>query len=281
MKKLVLTAVAVVAMATGAIADTLLPGDITYGDGANVPTSGFATAYGANATAGGTSATAIGAGAEAAGGATAVGRAASATGGASVAIGTASTASGHTSIAVGISATVEAGADASIAIGNSSRVTSGSVNSVAIGVGSGVSADNSVALGAGTWAAQDNTVAVGNRRIVGVADGISATDAVNVRQLDRAVADIDRRIADGVSGSKKYAAQGTAAALAVSTVTFASSEDTRAVGVNVAHYGGEMALGVAGAVKLTPSLAFQVGFASPLSRGGSVAVRGGLSYSWR
>jgi len=99
--------------------------------------------------------------------------------------------------------------------------------------------------------------------------------------LDRAVEDMDRRIADGVRGSKKYAAQGTAAALSVPTVTFASSEDTKAVGVNLAHYGGEMALGVAGAVKLTPSLAFQAGFASPLAKGGSVAVRAGLSYSWR
>lgn len=281
MKKLVLTAVAVVAMAAGAVADTSLPGDITYGEGANVPTSGFATAYGANATAGGTSATAVGAGAEAAGGATAVGRAASATGGASVALGVASSAAANTSVAVGVGATVEAGADASVAIGNNTRVLSGAVNSVAIGVGSGVSADNSVALGAGTWATQDNTVAVGNRRIVGVADGVNSTDAVNVRQLDRAVEDIDRRIADGVRGSKKYAAQGTAAALSVPTVTFASGEDTKAVGVNLAHYGGEMALGVAGAVKLTPSLAFQAGFASPLSGGGSVAVRGGLSYSWR
>jgi len=270
------------AMATGAVADTSLPGDITYGEGANVPTSGFSTAYGANATASGISTTAIGAGAEATRpGATAIGRGASATGGASVAVGVASTAAGNTSIATGIGATVEAGADASVAIGNSSRVTSGAVNSVAIGVASRVTGANSVALGAGTWAGEDNTVAVGNRRIVGVADGVNGTDAVNVRQLDRAVEDMDRRIADGVRGSKKYAAQGTAAALSVPTVTFASSEDTKAVGVNLAHYGGEMALGVAGAVKLTPSLAFQAGFASPLAKGGSVAVRAGLSYSWR
>ena len=283
MKKIILAAAAALLMATGAVADTSLPDNIAYGEGAIPPTQRGATAYGVGALADGAwstsygsdaeatayGATAVGVLAEAGGiGSTAVGISSEAAGTGSVAVGLGSGAQSYVSVAIGTGANVEPGAYGSIALGNVANVSERS--SVAIGAGANVLARDSVAIGSGSVATEERTVAVGGRRIVGVVDGIQDTDAVNVRQLNRAV-----------TGVEKYAAQGVAASMAVPTVQFASAEDTKAVGINVGHYGGEMALGVAGAVKLTPSLAFQAGFASPLSSGGSVAVRGGLSYSWK
>src|SRR5690606_22106693 len=88
-------------------------------------------------------------------------------------------------IAIGQNATASGPGD--IAIGNGATV--GADNSVAIGKGAFVSenAPNSVAIGAGSVANEPNVVSVGapgsERRIVNVADGQNAYDAVNVRQL--------------------------------------------------------------------------------------------------
>lgn len=55
-------------------------------------------------------------------------------------------------------------------------------NSIAIG---------SVAIGAGTTNDEENTVAMGNHRVTQVADGIRDNDAVNVKQLNDALANVD------------------------------------------------------------------------------------------
>jgi trimeric autotransporter adhesin len=119
-----------------------------------------------------------------------------------------SQASGTDSVAIGPNA--RASGTASIASGNSAQASG--VGSVAMGSGATASADGSVALGQGSSDngrgaenytgkyskainASAGTVSMGNaatgqtRTVSNVADGQQATDAVNVRQLDGAVAE--------------------------------------------------------------------------------------------
>lgn len=77
-----------------------------------------------------------------------------------------------------------------IAIGSAAVVSAG--GAVAIGTGARAAAENSVALGFNSVAEGANQVSVGDygleRRISHVAQGIAKDDAVNVRQLDKAIA---------------------------------------------------------------------------------------------
>ncbi|HHT8884393.1 TPA: beta strand repeat-containing protein, partial [Burkholderia cenocepacia] len=141
-----------------------------------------------------------GAAADAVGGnATAIGQNAKANGRSSIAMGINARADGIATTVIGTDAVIEEGANPaggtysaqnSLALGNGARVsaTSGNArNSVALGNGSRVSADSAVAIGNSSVADTANTVSVGNstmqRRIVNVAAGTQATDAVNVGQL--------------------------------------------------------------------------------------------------
>jgi autotransporter adhesin len=109
-----------------------------------------------------------------------------------------SSAVGVDSIAAGPSAV--ASSAASIALGSGALTGAGNDNAVAIGTGSNATFANSIALGSGsvtTVGAQvgytafglaapqtsAGELAIGNRQITGVAPGQSATDAVNVEQL--------------------------------------------------------------------------------------------------
>jgi autotransporter adhesin len=109
-----------------------------------------------------------------------------------------SSAVGVDSIAAGPSAV--ASSAASIALGSGALTGAGKDNAVAIGTGSNATFANSIALGSGsvtTVGAQvgytafglaapqtsAGELAIGNRQITGVAPGQSATDAVNVEQL--------------------------------------------------------------------------------------------------
>ena len=82
------------------------------------------------------------------------------------------------------------------AIGAASHVAA--ANATTIGARSTATAANSVALGYGSVANQANTVSVGSvggeRKIVNVAAGVAATDAVNVSQLTSATAAINSSI---------------------------------------------------------------------------------------
>src|SRR5690606_3151679 len=81
----------------------------------------------------------------------------------------------------------------SVAIGDGSE--SSAEAAVALGAGALATANDSVALGSNSVADQDGTVSVGTtgreRRIVNVADGVDATDAVNKGQLDAIVGQAD------------------------------------------------------------------------------------------
>ncbi|MEH8060106.1 YadA-like family protein [Gallibacterium anatis] len=104
----------------------------------------------------------------------------------SVAYGAYSSASGHESVAVGKS-TKSSGASA-VAIGRDSA--SSGVWSTAVGPGSQANGEMSVALGAHSEvkSGDGNVVSVGNdnlkRKIINVANGVNANDAVNKSQLD-------------------------------------------------------------------------------------------------
>ncbi|PWK29732.1 YadA family autotransporter adhesin, partial [Pseudomonas sp. OV226] len=129
-----------------------------------------------------------------------------------------SVANGADSTAVGPNAT--ASASSSIAMGNGANTTGS--GAVALGEGASSSAAGSVALGQGAsdggrgienytgkYSGADNntvgTVSVGNaitgatRTISNVADGKEATDAVNLRQLDGAVAESKQYTDDSIS----------------------------------------------------------------------------------
>jgi autotransporter adhesin len=118
------------------------------------------------------------------------GVAASATGMDAVAVGQGTVASGDNSVATGNGA-VSSG-NGAIATGHGS--TASGDESVALGENASATGANSVALGAGSIADRDNSVSVGSagheRQITNVAAGTSATDAVNLGQLQQATGDI-------------------------------------------------------------------------------------------
>ncbi len=150
--------------------------------------------------------------------------AANATGASSIAIGdgaiarNTATAAGQTNIAIGARAntsggfgqlalgdgasTQNAAAGGAIAIGRGATTTQ---RGVALGDGASVTAQFGVALGDGSLANQQNTVSVGNattqRRIVNLAAGTGATDAVNVSQLTGVTKALGGGAAVGANGS--------------------------------------------------------------------------------
>lgn len=141
----------------------------------------------AQATGGGSSA--LGVGAVASGTLSlASGYLAQASGQQTTAIGTQASAGGASATAVGVNAIASALGSASFG----AQATANGQGGTAIGELSQAQADFSVALGNGSVADEANTVSVGNaslsRRIVNVAAGIDAGDAINVGQIAPALA---------------------------------------------------------------------------------------------
>lgn len=177
--------------------------------GRNTIQSTFATAIGQSQTANGDGSVAlghsnssIGIGTVAIGrsnsaggsGALAIGDDNGATGDGAVAIGAGSDATGDSTVAIGANA--NALAEQAIAIGED---TFAGNSSVVVGANASATGTGSVALGSGSVASGDNVVSVGSalnqRRITNVAAGTGATDAVNVSQLNAAMAGIATSIA--------------------------------------------------------------------------------------
>ena len=101
------------------------------------------------------------------------------------------------------------GATANVANGTAigqGAVASG-VSSTALGQGATASADSSVAIGQGSVADQANTVSFGapgaERRLVNVAAGVMGTDAVNVDQLNAAMATVVSQTGSTLGGNSK------------------------------------------------------------------------------
>ncbi|MCA8023285.1 YadA-like family protein [Burkholderia metallica] len=183
-------------------------------------------ALGSLAVAGAANATAVGNSANATAlNAVALGQRASASGTGGIALGATSVASGNNGTAIGIGATAAGSGDLAFgfnAVANHGSATDGrsgiaigalanatgpgalalggantasGTNSAALGVYSLATGANSVALGASSVATADNTVSVGSdslkRKITNVATGTQDYDAVNVAQLNAAIANVD------------------------------------------------------------------------------------------
>src|SRR5471030_2639676 len=173
-----------------------------------------AVAIGVNAHAAGGYAVAVGSYASASAGSAALGMGVSSTGNESTALGVRTSAYSDHGLAMGWRTSVDTDATDSLAIGSATQVYSagaggigkdnvvGGAGTYAVGngnvafgadsfvLGSNVTAKgkNSVVLGANSDGSFDNVVSVGDvgleRRIVHVAPGVSATDAVNMSQLN-------------------------------------------------------------------------------------------------
>ena len=227
---------------------------IAVGSGANAQSTA-AIAVGRNATAVQSNSVAIGAGA------TAV---------SSVAVGTGAQATGLNTTAIG---------DNAVASGNYSAAFGNEAQAIH---------DNSVAIGNGSITSGPNTVSVGSpgneRRITNVAPGIAGTDAVNVDQLNAAIANAggmsltmanaytDRQ----VSEARTYAARGIAAAAAMMNVQ-PSTVGKTALGVGVGHFDGRTAIGLSVARAPRESMVWSLGVAAADDK---PVVRGGFAFEF-
>ncbi|WP_420888342.1 YadA-like family protein [Burkholderia semiarida] len=180
-------------------------GTIAIGTNARHTGSG-ATVLGSNASAmGGGAGVAVGSGSSAAGSSSvATGPNATATGTGSVAIGSSAATAGNNSVALGN--TAAGSAINTTAIGSNAKATgtnatvlgqsasASGLSAVGIGFRANAQADNSVALGMDSVANRNNTVSVGSatqqRQITNLAAGTAGTDAVNVAQLNAAIANV-------------------------------------------------------------------------------------------
>ncbi|NIF43558.1 hypothetical protein F3J14_22255 [Burkholderia sp. Tr-862] len=184
---------------------------------------------------------------------------------------------GNGNIAVGSGSQIVDGKNNAAAIGAGSKVSAD--NGTALGQGASVSsgADNSVALGQGSKATEANTVSVGSdgheRRIVNVADGVKATDAVSKGQFDRALGGMQGQIND----ISRNAYSGIAAATALTMIPGVDPGKTLSFGIGGGSYKGYQAVAMGGEARITENLKMRAGVG--LSSGGNT-YGVGASYQW-
>lgn len=171
-----------------------------------VASNNFGIAIGESANGAGNWSTAIGSRAKAAGSdSVAIGHNASATDTASIAIGNSVGASGYNAIAIGNS--LSAGGFAAISMGTNS--SGAGKRAVALGGWSHATKRDSVAVGSFSTTSRDNEVSIGNpsnadvptRFLANVKAGELDTDAVNLKQLNDAVAGLQAQI-DELKGNQ-------------------------------------------------------------------------------
>ncbi|MDN7693279.1 YadA-like family protein [Burkholderia cenocepacia] len=189
------------AVALGTLANATGSETVAVGVSARA-TANNATAVGRAAAAASTNTTSVGYGAYAIGdGSTALGTTASAVGANAIAVGRGASTSGTYGSAIGYSANATTNAVAigvlanaasaqSVALGE--RASATGATSTALGRGTLASGTNAVALGANSVADRNNAVSVGSsslqRQITNVAAGTANTDAVNLGQMNTAIA---------------------------------------------------------------------------------------------
>lgn len=204
------------------------------------------------------------------------------------AAGTAPTTNITVSNATALGGQARAASTGSTAIGATASVTG--TNSTAIGTGSSAIGNNSVALGAGTVATQADTVAVGGRRVVGLADGTGATDAVTVQQLQAAIAGVGGVDAgaiinqansytdQAINGLRKEYSRAIAA-VAASPALPALAPGERAIAVGTGYYNGQGGVGIAFAQALQGGAIINAGVATTGS-GGKPVLRAGAAWKF-
>ncbi|MNV23408.1 Adhesin YadA precursor [compost metagenome] len=178
------------------------------------------------------------------------GKPAQATGTGSVAAGEGAAASGSHGTAVGSTSTASGTSSSAIGAGS----TASGANSTALGAGSTASASNAVALGNGSVADRADSVSVGSegheRQITNVKAGTARTDAVNVGQLQDAMAGANQYtddrfdvMKDMLDQNSRQANRGIAASAAlVNNMPYAPGKVV--VNAGVAGYRGESAMGI-------------------------------------
>ena len=156
-----------------------------------------------------------------------------------------------------------ASANAANATAVGQGASANAANSTAIGQGASATASGAVAIGQGSVADQANTVSFGSsdlqRRLVNVAAGVNATDAVNVGQLNAAVLDIVGNEAS-VNGGNTAGLAGAHAtgegAYAGGFGSQADGQDTTALGTGAkATSAGAVAVGAGAQATADPTTA--------------------------
>ncbi|GAB7539798.1 YadA-like family protein [Burkholderia sp. 3C] len=184
---------------------------------------------------------------------------------------------GNGNVAVGSGSRVSDGVNDGTAMGSGTQVKSSGGTAIGEGAKVGSGAENSVALGKGSVANEANTVSVGaageERRIVNIADGVNATDAVNKGQMDRAMGGMRGQIND----LSKNAYSGIAAATALTMIPGVDPGKNLSFGVAGASYKGYQAVALGGEARITENLKLRAGVG--LASGGNT-FGVGASYQW-
>ncbi|MBR7962345.1 YadA-like family protein [Burkholderia vietnamiensis] len=184
---------------------------------------------------------------------------------------------GNANVSAGSNSQVANGVNDGTAVGANASVKSN--GGTAIGQGATVSAgaSNAVAIGQGSVANEANTVSIGSdghtRRLVNVADGVKATDAVSKGQFDRAIGGMQGQI----DGMARNAYSGVAAATALTMIPGVDPGKNLSFGIGAASYKGYQAVAMGGEARITENLKMKAGVS--LSSGGNV-VGAGASYQW-
>ena len=209
-------------------------------------------------------------------------------------------------IAIAANGAIAIGKDAladnigAIAVGHNS--TAKGEDAIALGKGSTTTGKNSVAIGAGSVAERDNVVSVGNkdaeRQIINVADGSKATDAVNVRQVQREVARLDnmnalqnsvimkheqdiKQLGYAVKGVERNMSAGIASAVATASLPTAPAGQY-GFAAGTGFYNGESAVAIgfskSEAVKENNTMSFKINGSFTSNDGGSIGVGVGYFY---
>jgi autotransporter adhesin len=160
-----------------------------------------------------------------------------------------------------------------VAVGNDSRINGN--DGVAIGSGASVAGNGGVAIGQGARAtgsgvaigsgsrAGNGEFNVGNRRITGIADGISDGDAVNIRQFNLL---------------EEKAHRGIAIANAMEVFLPDPGKSFR-LNIGGGYYGNQGAIGLTGAGRITEDTSIYIGVGSDVN-GEEVGGKVGVSFQW-
>lgn len=175
----------------------------------------------------------------------------------------------------------------SVAVGGGA-VASGN-NTTAIGDMANASAKNAVALGANSVADRENSVSVGaagsERQIVNVAAGTQGTDAVNLNQLNNAIAQQSNAVNQQITGLQnsintvsKNAYSGVAAAMAMPNLT-PSGPGRTVVAAGGGYYMGGSAAAV-GVTYRSANMHWLVNGGVSLTSTGNMAARTQVGYEF-
>ncbi|MBM7059638.1 YadA-like family protein [Pseudomonas sp. UL073] len=206
------------------------------------------------------------------------------------AVGAKPVASGSNAVAGGVGAV--ASAANSTAIGTHAKASA--EHAVALGHGASATAQNSVALGANSVAERANSVSVGaagnERQITNVAAGTQDTDAVNLAQLNKSVADVAadaygytnsvfNTLRHDIKELDDELSAGIAGAMAMASLPQPHVPGASMTSVGVGNFRGQSALAV-GASHISADGKWVTKLQGTASEKGETGVSVGIGYQW-